>query len=126
MANTVLDLIPTTEIEKWKHGDHVLVIAGTGKCKTTWVKQVLWPYCKARGLSLYTLANRSMLRDDIKNGTDMPVLTYQKLEHNKYHPAWKADVIVMDECHSLATDVALDYMAACSSVQTRTASSLLA
>lgn len=87
----------------------MLVIAGTGKCKTTWVKQVLWPYCKERGLSLYTLANRSMLRDDIQNGTDMPVLTYQKLEQDKYHSAWDADVIVMDECHSLATDIQLDY-----------------
>lgn len=109
MANTVLDLIPTSEIETWKPGDHVLVIAGTGKCKTTWVKQVLWPYCKAHGLSLYTLANRSMLRDDIQNGTDMPVMTYQLLEQQEDDEAWNADVIVMDECHSLATDVLLDY-----------------
>ncbi len=109
MANTVLDLLPTSEIEKWKPGDHVLVIAGTGKCKTTWVKQVLWPYCKARGSSLLTLANRSMLRDDIKNDTDMPVMTYQLLEQQENHEAWRADVIVMDECHSLATDVLLDY-----------------
>ncbi len=109
MKQTVLDLIPVTEIETWKPGDHVLVIAGTGKCKTTWVKQVLWPYCKERGLSLYTLANRSMLRDDIQHGTDMPVLTYQLLEQHPEHPGWDADVIVMDECHSLATDVMLDY-----------------
>lgn len=109
MANTVLDLIPTTEIEKWKPGDHVLVIADTGKCKTTWVKQVLWPYCKTRGLSLFTLANRSMLRNDIQNGTDMPVMTYQLLEQQEDDEAWNTDVIVMDECHSLATDVLFDY-----------------
>ena len=109
MRKTVLDLIPVTEIEKWQPGDHVLVVAGTGRCKTTWVKQVLWPYCKAKGLSLFTLANRSMLRDDIKHGTDMPVLTYQLLEQQADHPAWSADVIVMDECHSLMTDVLLDY-----------------
>lgn len=104
----MLDLIPEEEIRKWQPGDHVLVIAGTGRCKTTWVKQVLWPYCKAKGLSLFTLANRSMLRDDIKHGTDMPVLTYQLLEQQADHPAWSADVIVMDECQSLATDVMLD------------------
>lgn len=106
---TVLDILPASEIEKWNPGDHVLVIAGTGCCKTTWVKQVLWPYCKERGLSLYTLANRSMLRDDISHGSDMPVLTYQLLEQSPNHEAWNADVIVMDECHSLATDVMLDY-----------------
>lgn len=109
MAKTVLDLIPVSEIEKWQAGDHVLVIAGTGKCKTTWVKQVLWPYCKERGMSLFTLANRSMLRDDIRHGSDMPVLTYQLLEQKADHPAWNANVIVMDECHSLATDILLDY-----------------
>lgn len=111
MANTVLELIPVEEIEKWKPGDHIMISAGTGKCKTTWVKKVLWPYCKARGLSLYTLANRTMLRDDIQNNTDMPVMTYQMLEQvkNKQHPAWNADVIVLDECHSLATDIMLDY-----------------
>ena len=106
---TVLDILPVSEIEKWHPGDRVLVIAGTGCCKTTWVKQVLWPYCKERGLSLYTLANRSMLRDDISHGSDMPVLTYQLLEQSPNHEAWNADVIVMDECHSLATDVMLDY-----------------
>lgn len=111
MANTVLELIPVEEIEKWKPGDHIMISAGTGKCKTTWVKKVLWPYCKARGLSLYTLANRTMLRDDIQNNTDMPVMTYQMLEQmkSKQHPAWNADVVVLDECHSLATDIMLDY-----------------
>lgn len=111
MANTVLELIPVEEIEKWKPGDHIMISAGTGKCKTTWVKEVLWPYCKARGLSLYTLANRTMLRDDIQNNTDMPVMTYQLLEQikNRHHPAWNADVVVLDECHSLATDIMLDY-----------------
>lgn len=108
MRKTVLDLIPVSEIEKWQPGDHVLVVAGTGRCKTTWVKQVLWPCCKEHGLSLFTLANRSMLRDDIRHGTDMPVLTYQLLEQQADHPAWNADVIVMDECQSLATDVLLD------------------
>lgn len=106
---TVLDILPASEIEKWNPGDRVLVIAGTGCCKTTWVKQVLWPYCKEHGLSLYTLANRSMLRDDISHGSDMSVLTYQLLEQSPNHDAWNADVIVMDECHSLATDVMLDY-----------------
>lgn len=110
MKKTVLNMIPVTEIEKWEPGDHVLVIAGTGKCKTTWTKQILWPYCKERGLTLFVLANRSMLRDDIQHGTDMPVLTYQllEMEQHKNHPAWNADMIVLDECHSLATDVMLD------------------
>lgn len=52
-----------------------------------------------------------MLRDDIQNGTDMSVLTYQFLEQieQRNHPAWNADVIVLDECHSLASDIILDY-----------------
>lgn len=110
MIKTVLDLLPESVIETWHPGSHILVVAGTGRCKTTWVKQVLWPFCKKRGLTLYALANRSMLRDDIRTGTDMPVLTYQLLEQaeQRNHPAWDADVIVLDECHSLATDVLLD------------------
>lgn len=110
MAKTVLDLIPLQEIAQWKQGDHVLICAGTGKCKTTWVTQVLWPFCRERGLSLFMLANRRMLRDDIRHGSDVPVLTYQMLEMEEHdgHPAWNADVVVLDECHSLATDIMLD------------------
>ena len=110
MTSNVLELIPQSEIETWKAGEHVLVVAGTGKCKTTWVKQVLWPYCKTKGLSLYTLANRVMLRDDIQHGTEMPVITYQLAEHRKEHPVWNADVVVLDECHCLASDIQLDPM----------------
>lgn len=108
MVSNVLELVPESIIKTWRPGDHVMIEAGTGKCKTTWVKQVLWPYCKARGLSLYTLANRIMLRDDIQHGTDMPVVTYQLVEHRSDHPAWRADFVVLDECHSIASDIRLD------------------
>ena len=41
MRKTVLDLLPESVIETWRPGSHILVVAGTGKCKTTWVDGII-------------------------------------------------------------------------------------
>ena len=44
MMQRVSDIIQAQDIEQWKHGDKILIRAGTGRGKTYFVKNVLSTY----------------------------------------------------------------------------------
>ena len=113
----IADIIPSSEITKWKPGDRILITSQTGSGKSQWVKDQLYNYCKDSGKKILLLSNRTLLKNQNFNEigedkTDVITLkNYQTIESavlmfdkdiegvfNKY------DYICYDEAHYLISD----------------------
>ena len=114
----IADIIPSSEIIKWKPGDRILITSQTGSGKSQWVKDHLYNYCKDSGKKILLLSNRSILRDQNKteieaeNKQDVITLrNYQSLEKmvEEYEHTVESlfdgfDFIVYDEVHYIFSD----------------------
>lgn len=59
----VKDIIPLSKVKTWSTEDIVLINAGTGKGKTTFVKDILLEFCKENNKTILFLVNRTALRE---------------------------------------------------------------
>ncbi|QNU67475.1 DEAD/DEAH box helicase family protein [Ruminiclostridium herbifermentans] len=118
----VSDIIPLSEVEKWNTEDIVLINAGTGQGKTTFVKDILIEYCKENNKSILFLVNRIALKKQTKKDIEkkeknyianVRLTSYQAITRlllkNKNNPdKAKAiahfDYIVCDETHWFFSD----------------------
>jgi hypothetical protein len=114
----IADIIPSSEINKWKPGDRILITSQTGSGKSQWVKDQLYNYCEDSGKKILLLSNRSILRDQNKteieaeNKQDIITLrNYQSLEKMIEEHEYTVenvfnnfDFIVYDEVHYVFSD----------------------
>lgn len=116
MGGYVSDIITIREIEKWKKKDNILISAGTGQGKSTFVLDKLGKYAKEQGETILLLVPRILIKEQfIKEQTHsknyVTVQTYQWLENledieqelNDY------DYIVADEAHYFLRDSSFNY-----------------
>lgn len=100
--------------KEWKTGDNIMILAGTGKGKSHFVKTVLNRHCRNTKKRILLLTNREILKKqtkkDIGLNTIITVLNYQKIESLllKNVSLKNYDYIVMDECHYFFTDSAFN------------------
>lgn len=111
---SVKDLITIDEIEAWKEESIILINAGTGKGKTTFIKETLFEYCKYRNKKILLLVNRTALRKQVNSDlakkkekdTVIRVASYQAVI--KLLRAGKNikhfDYVVADEVHFFFSD----------------------
>lgn len=111
----VSDIIPLSEVEKWKADDIVLVNAGTGQGKTTFVKEVLIEYCKQNDKTILFLVNRIALKKQTKKDIEkkernlirnVRLTSYQAITRLllKNKSIAQFDYIVCDETHWFFSD----------------------
>lgn len=135
----VTDSINVKKIEKWTSDIPILISAGTGRGKTTWVLKVLLSYCYEHNLHILYLSNRKALKSQTEYQIDninivpenlrdnIKVMNYQELSTkilNKISIEYY-DYIVQDEAHyyfsdsafSNTTDVAFNYVMRSSSIK---------
>ncbi|MBI6875602.1 hypothetical protein [Clostridium aciditolerans] len=100
--------------EKWEPGDNVMILAGTGKGKSHFIKTVLNRHCRNTKKRVLLLTNRDILKNQVRKdlglNTIITVENYQKIESmildDKAFRDY--DYIVMDECHYFFTDSAFN------------------
>lgn len=102
------------EYEEWGAGDNVMILAGTGKGKSHFIKTVLNRHCRNTKKRVLLLTNRDILKEQVRKdlglNTIITVTNYQKIESmilddksfNRY------DYIVMDEAHYFFTDASFN------------------
>lgn len=85
----VSDVIPTTEIHKWKNGDVVAISAPCGAGKSYFIKNVLYEQAKKKNQKILMLIHRRNCVDQFSieieeaNKTDtIDIKTYQSVEYN--------------------------------------------
>ena len=117
MKQYISNIIPSSEIIKWKPGDRILITSQTGSGKSQWVKDQLYQYCKDNGKRILLLSNRSILRDqnktEIETDNKQDIITlknYQTLESSVNQGSDlnilfnNFDFIVYDEVHYIFSD----------------------
>lgn len=130
MMQRVSDIIQAQDIEQWKHGDKILIRAGTGRGKTHFVKTVLPCYADTNNRILF-LSNRKSLNQQTQNEVMqmggqwlIECMTYQKLEKQildekvslkefKYIVCDEAHYFFMDSTFSESTNISADYIKDC-------------
>lgn len=112
----ISEVIPISEIEKWKNGDRVLITSQTGTGKSQWVKDQLYEYCLQHNKKILLLSNRILLKNQNEeelDGIKSDIITlrnYQAMETNfLYGNSLDAimsefDYIVYDEIHYILSD----------------------
>jgi hypothetical protein len=102
------------EYEKWEPGDNVMILAGTGKGKSHFIRTVLNKHCRNTKKRVLLLTNRNILKEQVRKelglNTIITVANYQQIESmildeknlNEY------DYIVMDEAHYFFTDASFN------------------
>lgn len=108
------------DYRSWKKGETILIKAGTGAGKSSFVKNILNMFCYCRNEKILFLSNRTNLKKQNENDIDklidigynsIIIKNYQEVEENsecgKYDLS-KYDVIVMDEAHYFFTDSAFN------------------
>jgi len=95
----------------WVKGDIILITAGTGTGKSTFVKNELSTYCKHEGKYILYLTNRNILKaqiiKDIGNSDNILVMNYQEIEIlilNNTLCLDYFDYVVCDEGHYFFSD----------------------
>lgn len=116
----ISEILPISEIEKWKNGNRILITSQTGSGKSQWVKDVLYEYCLQNNKKILLLSNRVLLKNQNEEEllgikSDVIVLkNYQAMETNiLYGNPLSAiisefDYIVFDEVHYLLSDSAFN------------------
>ena len=122
MKETVTSKIGNDYIN-WKHGDIILIDAGTGAGKSHFVKNTLYEYAKETNKKILLLSNRNKLKeqnqlelvDKLEFGDTITIVNYQKIDfeysrklendaiHNKLNLD-DFDYIISDECHYFIDD----------------------
>ena len=110
----VTDIIKHDDIEKWKIGDRILISAGTGSGKTTFVRNTLTEHANSFGNKILLLVNRTPLQYQIQHNLQeldksdfIDVRTYQSLENELLQEVHNFDAykfIVCDEAHYFFSD----------------------
>lgn len=120
--NYITDLIKD-DYKKWRN-TKIILSAGTGTGKTTFIFRVLIPYAEECGKRLLYLCNRKALEVQIKPMAaafdNVDIYTYQRLQDciKRNILLKKYDYVVADECHYFMadayfngyTDLAYDYL----------------
>ncbi len=111
----VLDVIPASEIEKWKNGDVITISAGCGAGKSYFIKNVLCEYAKNNHKKILMLIHRKYpaeqfkieLENDYKDDI-IDVKTYQTIEsivkNGGYFDFSRYSYLICDEFHYFLED----------------------
>jgi hypothetical protein len=115
MRQYISDVIPQSEIVKWKNGDRILITSQTGSGKSQWVKDQLYQFCVDNNKKILLLSNRNILKDQNKNEIEIDgkediiqLKNYQTLEssflygNNGLFDGF--DFIIYDEVHYIFSD----------------------
>lgn len=120
MAKQFLTNIIGEDYRNWKKGETVLITAGTGAGKTSFVKNKLNLFCCCRDEKILFLSNRTNLRKQTENDVEalarinfnqITIKNYQEVEaicRTEKYDLSQYDVIVMDEAHYFFTDSAFN------------------
>ena len=116
MVNERKDFISfeKTEVEKWSQEEVVLIVAGTGRGKSSMVEKLAQMYPGSKILELYpreflkSQQENNLQDSEVKEAENIDCLTYQRVQSMKSEEI-KAlndiyDFLVLDEIHALITD----------------------
>lgn len=101
------------EYLNWSMGDNVMILAGTGKGKSHFIRTILNKHCKNTHRRILLLTNRQILKEQVKKelglNTIINVINYQEIESLMIKDTLlkslkNYDYIVMDEAHYFFTD----------------------
>lgn len=113
MSKKYIKNVIKDEYLKWNKGDLILITAGTGTGKSTFVKEELNTYCIKNKKNILYLTNRDTLKEQVKKDVgkcSVTVLNYQKVEafilNNIQFSNY--DYVVMDESHYFFTDASFN------------------
>lgn len=112
--NDYIEELISDEYLEWGVGDNIMILAGTGKGKSHFIKTILNKHCKQTQKRVLLLTNREILKNQVRKdlglNTIITVLNYQKIESMLLRNVSlkNYDYIVMDECHYFFTDSAFN------------------
>lgn len=113
----ISELITVEEIRKWKTGNIISIMAGTGRGKSYWVKNILYAFAKQQNKRILYLIHRKncidQFKEEIKNDKKLDtisIMSYQKLEtywkYGKEFDFSSYQYIIVDEFHYFLSDSA--------------------
>lgn len=120
---TVTDLIPMSEVEKWNKGDYITIAAPTGRGKSHFIKHSLLKFAKTKNEKILLLQPRALTKkqfiteiDELQKkygfgANNIEIATYQIFEDEKYSKAInfdEFDYIVVDEFHYFLNDASFN------------------
>ncbi len=115
----VSDIIGIREVKRWKDGDKVLISTPTGSGKTTFIFNVLYPYCVENNFKILYFSNRVALKNQIINeikklGLEKEYITVKNYQQSEKrfidHEVTFEEIfqpykfIIMDEAHYIIAD----------------------
>lgn len=113
----ISELITVDEIRKWETGNIISIMAGTGRGKSYWVKNILYAFAKQQNKRILYLIHRKncidQFKEEIKNDKKLDtisIMSYQKLEtywkYGKEFDFSSYQYIIVDEFHYFLSDSA--------------------
>lgn len=116
MNEYVSDIISIADIQSWKKNDNILISAGTGQGKSSFVLNKLYHYAREQEEKILLLVPRVLikeqfLREQKNNIQNITIQTYQWLENLEdiNSELTHYDYIVADEAHYFLRDSSFNY-----------------
>lgn len=111
---TVTDLIPMSEVEKWNKGDYITIAAPTGRGKSHFIKHSLLAHAKTKNEKILLLQPRTLTKEQFQSeiqDDNILITSYQHFEVNVINNSIdlnEFDYIVVDEFHYFLNDASFN------------------